>query len=382
MHVLIAGGGVAALEATLALRSLAEERVDVELLAPEAEFTYRPLAVAEPFRAGEPHRFPLEGLAREAGGELRRGTLASVDPARRSVVTGQGEELPYDVLLLALGARPRETVTGALTFRGPEDGPALGALLEDAVAGRVHSIAFVLPVGVAWPLPLYELALLTRAHLAMHGTTATRLTVVTPEDVPLALFGTAASDAVRALLDARGIELRTATASADSLRAERVVAMPRLEGPALPGLPQDEEGFVPTDEHGLVAGLDDVYAAGDLTTFPVKQGGIAAQQADAAAAAIAAKAGAAVTPEPFRPILRGLLMTGIFHRYLEADPADLLSTVSTEPLWWPPTKIAGRHLAPFLAPRLGLDTTRPPPPGKDAIPVEIALDPHRPGALS
>ena len=48
MRVVIAGGGVAALEAALALRALAEDRVSVELLAPETQFWYRPLAVTEP----------------------------------------------------------------------------------------------------------------------------------------------------------------------------------------------------------------------------------------------------------------------------------------------------------------------------------------------
>ncbi len=38
VRVLIAGGGVAALEATLALRTLAEERVAITLVAPESDF--------------------------------------------------------------------------------------------------------------------------------------------------------------------------------------------------------------------------------------------------------------------------------------------------------------------------------------------------------
>ena len=44
--VLVAGGGVAALETMLALRDLAGERVEIELLSPEAAFRYRPLDVA------------------------------------------------------------------------------------------------------------------------------------------------------------------------------------------------------------------------------------------------------------------------------------------------------------------------------------------------
>src|SRR5438270_8586009 len=77
VQVLIAGGGVAALEATLALRALAADRVEIELVAPEREFTYRPLSVAEPFRVAEMRRFPLERLVHAAGARLREGSLAS-----------------------------------------------------------------------------------------------------------------------------------------------------------------------------------------------------------------------------------------------------------------------------------------------------------------
>jgi hypothetical protein len=105
------------------------------------------------------------------------------------------------------------------------------------------------------------------------------------------------------------------------------------------------------DEHSRVSGLADVYAAGDGTTFPVKQGGIATQQADAAAEAIAARVGAAVTPSPIRPTLRGRLLTGIAPIYLRAQIAGTGDSfeVAANPLWWPPSKIAGRYLAPYLA---------------------------------
>jgi sulfide:quinone oxidoreductase len=384
LHVLVAGGGVAALEATLALRKLAEERVTVELVAPEDQFTYRPLAVAEPFRAGEVRRFPLEPLVEAAGGRLRQGVVVSVDPVRHIVSTGEGDTLSYDVLLLALGARPLEAVPGALTFRGPEDEPALVALLDEALSGAVRRLAFAVPGGAAWPLPLYELALLTSSYLTDHGATGREFTLVTPEDAPLALFGIAASDATRELLEIRGIELRLRTAPvsfeshvlhlapAGELAVDRVVALPRLEGLRLSGVPHDAQGFIPTDEYGRVPGLDDVYAAGDLTSFPVKQGGIATQQADAAAAAIAVQTGAKVEPIPFRPVLRGQFLTGFFPRYLRADPDARTSTVSTEPLWWPPAKIVGQHLAPFLAAHLGLPPAPPRP--QSGISVDVALE--------
>ncbi len=389
VHVLIAGGGVAALEATLALRALAERRVAITLVAPESDFVYRPLAVAEPFRVGEVERFPLRPLVEAAGAELRQGRVAAVDPDRRLVVTAEQEELPYEVLLLALGAVPREALPGALTFRGPEDGPALAALLERAVDGELRSFVFALPAGVSWPLPLYELALLTGSYLTDRGTMGIELTLVTPEEAPLGLFGTRASEAIGELLEARGIglQLRATPVSFEEgllrlapegqIKTAAVVALPRLEGPRLAGIPCDPNGFVPTDEHGRVGSEVDVYAAGDLTQFPLKQGGIATQQADAAAASIAAQMGADVEPAPFKPVLRGLLLTGMVPRYLRAEVGTADSVADTEALWWPPAKIVGRYLAPFLAQRLGLPET-PPRTGADDVSIEVELNPRQP----
>jgi sulfide:quinone oxidoreductase len=365
LHVVAAGGGVAGLELALALRALAEERVSVEIVAPETAFTYRPLAVVEPFRAGEVASFPLPALVRAAGAELHAGAVASVDTAKKTVATREGDELPYDLLVVALGARAREVVPGALTFRGPQDGPALAALLEDVVDGRVRRLAFAVPAGATWPLPLHELALLTETYLADRGTMEVELVLVTPEEAPLAMFGREVSEALEELLAARGIRVQVRTtpvrfaegalevAPSGSLEVDAVVALPRAEGPFLSGLPNDAAGFVPTNEHGLVLGLEDVYAAGDVTQFPVKQGGIATQQADVVAAAIAARAGAPVEPEPFRPVLRGLLVTGLFPRYLRAEPGTDVSTIDTEALWWPPAKIVGHYLGPFLAEHIG-----------------------------
>ena len=385
-QVLIAGAGVAALEAALALQALTEDELSVELVAPDAEFTYRPLAVTEPFRVGEVKRFPLRKLAEAAGARLRAGSVTAVDSERKVVMVENGQELTYDILLLALGARPREAVTGALTFRGPQDGPALSALLDKMTAGEIHRIAFAVPTGAGWPLPLYELAVLTAEYATAHATRGVETFFVTPEDHPLGLFGPTASNAVSELLASREIQVKTSAtpirfeAGALSIVAERpiavdaVVALPQLEGPRLPGVPSDEHGFVPIDEYGWVLGLSDVYAAGDLTQFPLKQGGIATQQADAAASSIAADAGANVKPEPFRPVLRGLLITGLAPRFLRAEATGAHSMVDTEPLWWPPAKIVGRYLTPFLAAKLGLAETAVGPLREGAIPIEVEFE--------
>ena len=387
LHVLIAGAGVAGLEAALALQALTEDEVSVELVAPEAEFTYRPLTVTEPFRVGEVKRFPLEKLAEAAGARLRTGSLAAVDPEQKIVTLESGQECSYEILLLALGARPREAIAGALTFRGPQDGPALSALLDQTTAGEIHRIAFAVPSGASWPLPLYELALMTAEYMAVHGTRGVEILFLTPEDHPLALFGPTASDAVSELLAARGIQVETSVtpvlfeegvlrlAAGRPIEADAVVALPELEGPRLPGIPHDEHGFVPTDDYGRVLGLTDVYAAGDLSQFPLKQGGTATQQADAAASSIAADAGGAAKPEPFRPVLRGLLLTGLVPRFLRAEATGAHSVVDTEPLWWPPAKIVGRYLTPFLAAKLELGETVVGPLREGAIPIEVEFEP-------
>jgi sulfide:quinone oxidoreductase len=132
---------------------------------------------------------------------------------------------------------------------------------------------------------------------------------------------------------------------------------------------------VRADEYGRVEGHDDVYAAGDITTFPLKQGGIATQQADAAAESIAALAGASVTPRPFKPVLRGLLLTGLTPRFMSASLLDDASEVDSEPLWWPPAKIVGRYLAPFLAQHVGLSAESPPEAlSTSAVEVDVELE--------
>jgi sulfide:quinone oxidoreductase len=390
LSVLIVGGGVAGLEAALALRALAEGHVGVALLAPEPQFWYRPLAVAEPFGLGEVWRFELAELAAAAGATFTPGALTAVNAEKRLAHTSHGISLAYDVLLVASGAVPSPAVPGALTFRGPADTDRIRELLGELASGRVRRVAFVVPWGAVWSLPIYELALMTGNYAAEHGLDDVEVTLVTPEDEPLQLFGNAGSEAARALLEDRGIDVHTGASLVEvvddelhlvpdgRIAAERVVALPRLRGPRIDGLPQTVDGFIPVDPHGQVHGLVNVFAAGDITSFPVKQGGIATQQADAAAELIAANAGADLSPQPFRPVLRGLLLTGRQPRYLRHEitgGTGDVSVASPDPLWWPPAKIAGRYLAPFLGGIAGVETPIE-MAFPEAVPVDVELTPE------
>jgi sulfide:quinone oxidoreductase len=387
--VLIAGGGVAALEAALTLADVAEGRARVQLIAPEPLFWYRPASVAEPFGLGTVRHFDLGRLAASAGAGAMLDTLTGVDVERRLARTGSGADVEYDALLIACGATPTAAVPGALTFRGPADGPRLRELLEALDRGDVRHVAFVVPWGSAWPLPAYELALMTVRRAAARDARCA-VSLVSPEPRPLDLFGRTASDAVREMLRDVGVEFfggvqaveRTRdrlVLSEGELPADRVVALPRLVGTRIEGLIQTSECFIPVDDHCCVLGADGVFAAGDITAFAIKQGGIAAQQAVAAAEAIAVLAGATLVPRPFTPILRGLLLTGADPAYLRRDlSGGEPDWASSAPIWWPPTKIVGRRLGPFLASFAGESEERGemlPPAGGLAVDVPIAREP-------
>ncbi len=389
IKVVVAGGGVAALEAALALRELARDRVEVELLASEPLFWYRPAAVAEPFGLGEARCFQLAQVAAAAGASFTPGTLVSIDAVGHKGYTASGSVVSYDVLLVACGAVAKVAIPGALTFRGPADSDAFSGLLAEIEAGDVRRVAFAVPWGATWVLPLYELALMTAARLRARRIRDVELTLVTPEQAPLELFGRVASETVQDLLDEREISLHTRSYASEAgdgelrllrhgaVPADRVIALPRLHGQPIGGITQTIDGFIPVDPHGSVD-ADDVFAAGDITNFPVKQGGIAAQQALAAAEAIAAWAGVDLEPQPFRPVLRGLLLTGAQPRYLRRDLAadEGSARVSEAPLWWPPAKIVGRYLGPFLATLAGVDVPSDEAAARDAVRVEVELAPQ------
>src|SRR5215212_12213462 len=152
MHVVIAGGGVAALEAAIALRDLAGDRVDLTLLAPEDDFVFKPLSVGEPFALGDAQRLPLKKFARDLNVELVRDALESVSPGSHLVRLASGDELRYDKLLIAVGARREEPYDHATTFRGQEDSEKLHGLVQDLEGEYAPRIAFVVPSAVTWAL--------------------------------------------------------------------------------------------------------------------------------------------------------------------------------------------------------------------------------------
>jgi sulfide:quinone oxidoreductase len=364
-EVVIAGGGVAALEAALALQALAGDLVHMTLVSSDPDLTYRPSAAFEAFGHPVPPRCDLAAIARDLGASFRMGRLETVATQNRSVRLSSGVRLGYDALILSTGARACASIPGALTFRDQRDIPALRRTLRELESGEVSRLAFAVPSGITWTLPLYELALLSAVRGELFGTSA-EVVLVSPEHRPLEGFGEEASLMVADVLNDRGVRF---VGDSPALRwsdgelllqgdapiaAERVITVPQLRVNRIAGIPASWWGFVPTDSCGRVDGLSDVYAAGDMTTYPIKQGGLATQQADRIAHTIASGLGAPVKELHPSHILRARLLGGERPLLLRAeldwhgrpengtveagDPASASDT----------SKIFGRYLTPYL----------------------------------
>jgi sulfide:quinone oxidoreductase len=371
-RVVICGGGITAVEGLLRLRRLAGDSVDIELVAPNDELVYRPMAVREPFAFGPPQRYPLRRIARDCDVDWTMDSLAWVDPDAHVVHTGTGKRVEYDALLVAVGAQKVESYEHVATFDDADADAAYHGIVQDVEGGYSRKLAFIQPVGPVWPLPLYELALMTAERAESMDIRGLELVLVTPEPRPLAVFGTAVSEVVtnrlarfgikvycnslarvpaarRLLIEPQGVELKD----------QRIITMPRVAGPAIRGLPgAGAHGFLPIDKHCSVPGTGGrVFAAGDVANYPIKHGGLGAQMADAAAAAIAVLAGSEEKPPPFNPVLRGKLLTGRDPIYMSAHPAgaeSFESEVFDAPPWPADEKVIAEELGTYLA---GLDAT-------------------------
>jgi sulfide:quinone oxidoreductase len=376
MDIVIAGGGVAGLEALLALRDLAGPRAHLTLIAPDPDFTYKPLAVAEPFALGAAHRVPLRTITDAVGAELVLEAVTEVDDAAGEVHLGNHATRRFDALLVAPGARPVAGLEGATTWWPGGDADVYGGLLRDIEEGYSKRLAIVVPPGAVWPLPAYELALMTAGEARAMGHEDVEIVVVTPEPAPLALFGDEAGAALAEELELAGIQVRTGALArmdqgrlvlepgGEPLDVQRVFSVPRLIGPAVVGLPSDPESFILTGDDGRVADCERTWAAGDGVQSPIKFGGVATHQARVAVTSMLRAAGFADLPDPGEPVLQGRLLVGESRTRRLRGRGDGVAA----PLWWPSGKVAGRYLPRWLAEHgLAPQGASEPPPGGVAI---------------
>ena len=273
---LIVGASLAGAKAAETLRSEGFEG-RVILLGSETERPYERPPLSKGYLLGKEEKSVIyvhdEAWYAEHEVDLRRGvTVASLDPAGRTVTTADGESIGYDRLLLATGASPRRlNISGAerdgvLCLRTVGDSERLAAALQGG--GRVVT------VGAGW--------------IGLEVTAAAReagceVTVVEPE--PTALYralGPELGEVFADLHREHGVQFRFGE-SASEIRgpAGQVGEVVTSSGVALPAdVVVMAVGAVPNTGLAADAGLEidngvvadaalrtsdpSIYAAGDL----------------------------------------------------------------------------------------------------------------------
>jgi sulfide:quinone oxidoreductase len=325
-RVVIAGTGIAGLETALNLRELAGRHVEMTLVGPGGD-VYQQGLPSDAWSLGGLARIPVAAVARRVDAQLVSGWLAAVDDDRAEARLNDGSVIGYDALVVAVGARRSMAFDrGAVMYGGRLDVDAVERVLEHVRRGLHGRFAVAVPPGAGWTLPAHELAIRVAEAAPAAGPAVTLLTY---ERTPAEVFGDVAAGAVAEMLVSAGVRVRTEAIVADVERHQlcfadggrlafsALVALPYLRGPRIPGLPTDPDGYVVTGPRGEVAGR--VFAAGDATDFPVKQGGLATQQAEVAAASVAALAGLSEPPKPLHAVLRGVLPVRERCLHLERD---------------------------------------------------------------
>ena len=337
------------------------------------------------------------------------------------MLTRDGDNVNFEYLLLAAGGRSRRALRqGELWVRGGDPG-FLDDMIAELGAGKIHRVAVVVPRGARWSLPAYELALVLAWSTAQAADA--HVAVITSEEQPLAALGTATSAAVVGELEAAGVEVlagvEAVDAPADAAHAvgrsngvqlvlvaegadaadalsgqptdparlrlsggsrvafDRLISLPTVVGPSIAGVAADARGFVEVDESLRVRGSERVWAVGACLAATLEHGALAARQADAAIAAIAAEISGTSLPEPLHPgatDLTGILLTGRREQWLVENPVGTREP-STRCLWWPPGRAVGTMLAEQIAARdTSLENDLPNTPNGLVVRTAVTLD--------
>jgi NADPH-dependent 2,4-dienoyl-CoA reductase/sulfur reductase-like enzyme len=265
---LIVGGGMTG---DAAVKGIREHDLDgsIVLVGAEQHPPYARPPLTKGLWAGKDEAKIWRGTE-EAGAALRLDRrIVSLDLGRHVARDDRGEDYAWDKLLLATGGRPR-TIPGT-------DGVVYFRTLDDyrAIRGRTHEGASAVVIGGGFIGS--ELA----ASLATNGC---HVTMVFPEGgIAARLLPAELSAYVTDEYRRRGVEVLTeetvaaagptsvTTGSGRTIEADIVAAglglEPETDLAVVAGL--DVDNGIVVDEFGRVAGHDDVFAAGDVASFPI-----------------------------------------------------------------------------------------------------------------
>ena len=390
----VVGAGTAGLEGLLYAREKLGDGAELTLIAPEREFRYRAMNRESLFRPGPERGLAIADVVAHVGATWVEDRADAIHQDERTVITRDGDTVPFDYLLLALGARTARTLDQGHVWQRGADPGFLDEVIAALGAGEARSVAVVVPRGARWPLPAYELALVLAWTTA--DTSAT-ITLITAEDKPLGAIGKEATRAVTGETEAAGLHVITGVEAIDAQRDDperselvsvillaehleersdalagratgrpsrgrldsgsraefdRLISLPTVIGPKIAGVSTDAGGFIEVDETLRVCGSERVWAAGSCLAAALEHSALSARQADAAIDAIAAASGVAAGEPPASardaPELTGMMLTGQRPRWLAENPPGTQEP-STRCLWWPPGRAVGRMLAGQIA---------------------------------
>jgi sulfide:quinone oxidoreductase len=392
-RIAVAGGGPAALEAilTIAERLPAAAR-RLSLVAPNRTLDYRPLSAVGEFATHPSHRLALADVASSTDAVLIRDRAVMVDERERRLLTRDGEWVPFEHLLLAVGAQQLPVPHGWLRWPPEGDPGLLYRLLQRLGGGRLRQLAVVVPANAGWPLAGHELAAIL-AVAARAAAVEARILLLVEDRAALDMLGKAAAEIVGSELERVGVELvsgvevrpvepedsaggsdrltavmrrlrrPTQPAGASERRIEvevggermdldLAISLPNVRGPGIAGIATDGRGYLAVDGYCRSTGGERTWAAGDCTALPLKHSTLAVAQASVAADNLASTTGARLEPRAFAPTLTGVLVAGAAERWWQENtnlPAGL--EPATHCLWWPPGRVLGGRLAHYVARR-------------------------------
>jgi sulfide:quinone oxidoreductase len=297
--VILGGGTGGTMMANRLRRVYTPEETEITVVDRDDTHVYQPGLLFVPFGLTD-----AEDIVRSRHRQLRdgidfhRAEVDRVDLESDSVHLGNGATLPYDVLLVATGARlqPEETdgLTGPgwrekiFTFYTLDGAAGLAEALRDFDAGRVVVNCVDLPIKC--PVAPLEFAFLADWYFHDCGVRDdVQLTFVTSLDA--AFTKPVAAERLAGLLKQKNVELVSdfATGEVDGAGGRLVsyddrevpfdllVTIPLHGGAAYversPGL-GDDLGFVPTDPRTLQStAKPNVFAVGDATNVPTSKAG-------------------------------------------------------------------------------------------------------------
>ncbi|OGR78267.1 MAG: hypothetical protein A3I11_01785 [Elusimicrobia bacterium RIFCSPLOWO2_02_FULL_39_32] len=287
--IVILGGGVGGLVAANNLRQLLENQHRIILIEKDPKHAFAPSFLWLMVGQRQPEQIVTElSFLVRPGVEILHSDARQIDLANRRVITGT-TNVAYDYLIIALGARlAPEAIPGlsenAHTFYTMEGAKELQKALPLFKAGTIAIVVSALPYKC--PGAPHEGAMLIADFFRRRGLqNQVKIEMFTPESQPMPVAGPELGNAVRQMLESKGItfhplhKLTTVNSQSHELlfdgkpsfHYDLLIAIPPHRPPSIvdgTGL-TNETGWIQVDRMTLSTKHENVYAIGDATTIPI-----------------------------------------------------------------------------------------------------------------